>query len=127
MTQSPQHWVVRAGQGSISSLKKGYRHYPNTPYYGCSVQYDPHVGVDELARAGKFKNGEISYATRPMLERVLAAIGYTMQLIKTPGSGYHHTLMVLYAGGNGIIQLPDDAAKAIHDTFSRKPNPYPVP
>jgi hypothetical protein len=127
MIQRSEHWVVRAGLASPAFLRQGYSQHKQRPVYGFSVQYDPTASVDELAKAGQWKNGQISYATRADLEAALIAIGYSMQLIKTPGKGYHHTFMVLYAANQMLTSLPSDAAQVISNTFSRKPNPYPIP
>jgi hypothetical protein len=51
-----------------------------------------------------------------------------MELVPTPGRGYHHTLVVLRdTTGQFLTALPPDAARALAATFTRHPNPYSVP
>ncbi len=121
------HWVVRGGIANPDSLQKGYRqHIHVLNVYGFSVQYDAQAGIAELALAGQFPNSQISYAEQQQLEKALSDLGYQMQLLRTPGKGYHHTFMVLYAQGNILRSLPDDAANALSLTFQRMANPHPV-
>lgn len=124
-------WVVRAGIADVPRLMAGYvRHlgYPTLQIFGCSVQYKPGLSIDELAHAGRFPNGQISYAQRSDLATALQLLGYHMRLRKTKGEGYHHTLMVLYdASGTVLTALPLDAAQALERIFQRKPNPFPAP
>jgi hypothetical protein len=123
------NWVVRAGIASAQSLMAGYRPHIGAPgLVGCSVQYAPGRTVEELARAGQFKNLQISYATEGVLQAALSPLGYRMQLVRSPGKGFHHTLVVLYDPGGAMLQrLPRDAAEALSRSFQRRPNPYPVP
>ena len=124
-------WVVRAGIADAQRLMAGYvRHlgYPNQQIYGCSVQYQPGLGIDELARAGRFPNGQISYAQRTALEAALLPLNYTMELRHTKGTGYHNTLMLLYNTAKVLqTSLPQDVADALAAVFQRKRNPFPIP
>ena len=125
-------WVVRAGIAQPQMLIDGYDLHSGAPgIYGFSVQYAPGATpsktIDELAQAGQFSNGQISYAYDGDLAAALLPLGYGMSLIKTPGQGYHHTFMVLYdASGQMLTVLPADAAQAISATFQRMKNPYRV-
>jgi hypothetical protein len=95
---------------------------------GCSVHYAPGRNVDELARAGHFKNRQVAYATEDALAAALRPLGYAMRLVASPSRGFHHTLVVLRdASGTMLPRLPQDAADALSQTFQRRPNPYPVP
>ena len=124
-------WVVRAGIADAQRLMAGYvRHlgYPQQQIYGCSVQYEPGLSIDELAKAGRFPNGQISYAQRIDLESALLPLNFIMELRRTQGTGYHHTFMVLYDTAR-IVQtsLRQDVADALAAVFQRKRNPFPVP
>lgn len=122
-------WAVRAGVASARTLMDGYRQNLGVPgLAGCSVQYAPSRSVDELARAGQFKNRQISVAAEGELIAALQPLGYAMHLVPSPGKGYHHTLVVLYdASGRMLQRLPQDAADALSRTFQQRQNPYPVP
>lgn len=122
-------WVVRAGVATARTLIDGYRQHLGVPgLAGCSVQYAPGQSIDELARAGQFKNKQISFATEDELAAAIQPLGYALRLIASPGKGYHHTLVVLYdASGRMLQRLPPDVADALSRTFQQRPNPYPVP
>jgi hypothetical protein len=108
---------------------EGYRPHIGMPgLSGCSVQYAPSHSVDELAQAGQFKNGRISYATDDALAAALQPLGYAMRLVASPGKGFHHTLVVLYdVNGTMLQRLPQDAADVLTRAFQRRLNPSPVP
>ncbi len=124
-------YVVRAGVATADFLQNGYtEHLRAQGIYGFSVQYAPgqNKTLRELAVAGGFRNGKISYATADELSACLQPLGYTMHLIPTPGHGYHHTLCVVYdANGAAFEVLPRDAAEAISNTLQRVPNPALLP
>lgn len=121
-------FVVRGGMATPDGLQDGYEPHDQVPgLFGFSVQYDSQVSLDELCRAGQFPNSMVSYATTPMLQAALAGLGYRMQLVKSPGKGYHHTFAVLYdASGIMLRDLPETAALAISNTFTRMANPHRV-
>ncbi len=121
--------VLRAGIAKADLLMQNYgRHKGALGVYGCSVQYAPGRTWQELARAGQFKNGQVSIADEDALRAALAPLGYTMRLVPTPGRGFHHTLAVLYdTGGQMLTSLPSDAALALANTFQQRPNPHQVP
>ena len=80
-----------------------------------SVQSAPGVTVDELARAGGFRNGQLSVVTRERLQRH----GFDV-VFPTPGKGvYHATIQV-------PCPLPLDVAALLSDLFTRRRNPFPV-
>jgi hypothetical protein len=122
-------WVVRAGEATPRDLQAKYQQHIQVPsVWGFSVQYDAAASVDELARAGAFPNGQISYQEEQVLAAALLAFGYRMRLVPTPGRGYHHTFMVLYDASGVMLQtLPLDAATTLHQTFLHIPNPHRVP
>ena len=123
-------YVVRGGTAAPDLLQRGYGPYPGQPgMYGLSVQYAPgkNKSLKELARAGRMRNGQISYALPEELSAALVAVGYSMQLVKTPGFGYHHTLCVVYSRGVVLTSLPADAAQALSTALHRIPNPALVP
>ena len=123
-------WVVRAGIASADFLITGYgkhKGYAQQQIYGFSVQYNPGSSIADLAKAGEFPNGSISYAQKLALEQALYGIGYTMKLLKTKGTGYHHTLIVIYdANGNELQILPQPVAEALSKAFQRMKNPHRV-
>lgn len=122
-------WVVRAGEAKPDQLIKGYReHLGALGTYGISVQYNPGSAVDDLARAGSFSNGQISYQDEDVLQAAVAPLGYQLSVIQTPGAGYHHTCAVLYdATGTMLHALPPDAALALSAAFIRMVNPHRNP
>ncbi len=119
------NWVVRAGLAGATSLVSGYnKHRSVTGLYGFSVQYAPGATVEELALAGQFPHPQVSYAPEDALAAALAPLGYSMRLVKSPGTGYHHTFTVLYdATGAMLSVLPQDAAVVLSATFQQMPNP----
>lgn len=123
------NWVVRAGEAQPGQLVKGYREHLGAPgVYGFSVQYNPGSSVDDLARAGAFSNGQISYQDEDVLQAVVARLGYRLGFIRTPGGVYHHTCAVLYdAAGAMLHTLPLDLAQALSAAFLRIPNPQRQP
>ncbi|MGZ3600417.1 MAG: hypothetical protein ACXWQ5_12065 [Ktedonobacterales bacterium] len=120
-------YVVRAGVATADFLQNGYTEHLRAPgIYGFSVQYAPgkNKTLRELAVAGGFRNGKISYASAEELLTCLQPLGYAMRLFPTPGHGYHHTLCVVYdANGIALQVLPRDAAEAISNALQRMPNP----
>jgi hypothetical protein len=120
-------YVVRGGTATADLLQKGYGLHRGVPgVYGLSVQYAPgqNQTLKELAQAGQIRNGKISYATADELVQALTPQRYTMQLLKTQGIGYHHTLCIVYdASGRMLQKLPRDAAEALDQALHRMPNP----
>lgn len=121
-------WVVRGGLATARSLVDGYEEHGAVPgLFGFSVQFAPNIEVDELARAGKIRNGQISYATDDALRGAVQPLGYDVRLVKSSGHGFHHTFVVVYdATGSPLHALPNDIAEAISRTFQRRPNPYRI-
>jgi hypothetical protein len=122
-------WVVRGGLATPNMLIAGSREHAAVPgLYGFSVQYEPGRTIEELAQAGRIKNAQISVAPADALQAALLALGYQMQLVRSPGHGFHHTFVVLYdASGTMVQTLPRDAAEAISDSCQRQPNPNRSP
>ena len=114
---APVHWVVRAGIARAADLIVGSRPHRDVPgLSGFSVQSAPDVSVEELARAGGFRNLRISVTTADAQRRH----GFDI-VLSTPGKGgYHATVRTRYP-------LPLDAAVRLSGLFNRLPNPYPVP
>jgi hypothetical protein len=123
-------WVVRGGVVTPKQLSDGFGKHAGVsmPHYGFSVQYQPGKTIAELALAGQFRNGQISYALDDDLQAAVQYVGYSMQLVKSPGRGYHHTFAVIY-NANGMMeqQLPAVVAVALSHVFRRMPNPHPAP
>jgi hypothetical protein len=82
----------------------------------------------DLARAGQFSNGQISYQDEDVLQAAVAPLGYRLGLIPTPGKGYHQTCAVIYdVMGVMLHTLPLDAAQAISGALLRMRNPHQAP
>ena len=107
------NWVVRAGEAKAIDLVKGYaEHRLVSGLFGFSVQYHPGASWQELAQAGQFPNAQVSIAYDDDLSAALQSLGYSMRLVPSPGTGYHHTFVVLYdASGTMLTQLPDPVAQ----------------
>jgi hypothetical protein len=120
-------YAVRGGTATADLLQKSYGRHQGAPgVYGLSVQYAPGQSktLKELALAGQLRNGRISYAAPDELAQALLSLGYAMQLLRTPGIGFHHTLCVVYdASGRMLRKLPRDAAEALDRALHRIPNP----
>lgn len=54
---------------------------------------------------------------------VARVLGYDLDFVRTPGSGYHHTLTARAATGNRVQHLPTDLATALSNLFRQQPNP----
>ena len=123
-------WVVRGGLATPKQLIDGYGPHErvNASLYGFSVQYQPGKTIDDLAFAGQFRNGQMSYAGDDTLQSAIQSVGYTMQLVKSPGRGYHHTFAVIY-NATGVMQqkLPLIVATALSQAFRQLKNPHPAP
>jgi hypothetical protein len=122
------NWVVRAGEAQPQHLMDGYvQHKRVLSVYGFSVQYNAGSSVDELARAGQFRNTRISYQDEDVLQAAVASLGYRLEFIQTPGGGFHHTCAMIYGATGAILHaLPPDAAMTISAAFQRKRNPHQV-
>lgn len=124
-------WVVRAGEAKGKDLVAGYREHGGLPgTFGFSVQYAPGQGksVDELARAGRFRNAQISYATDTDLIAAAMRLGYGLAFVPSPGTGYHYTCSVLLVSAGGVVlpKIPSHVADATSQAFQRVPNPHRV-
>ncbi len=107
---------------------KAYRRHVGAPnIYGFSVQYAPGKSIDELAQAGQFPHASISYALDSNLAAALLPLTYGINLVRTPGVGYHTTFVVLYdTTGQMLKQLPYEAAQALSATFQQAKNPHRI-
>lgn len=117
-------FVVRGGIATARSLQAGYqRHRGVQNLYDFSVQYRPGRSVLQLANAGQCPNPKISYATDECLILAAQQLGYDVDLVASPGIGFHRTLT---ASVNGMMVrvLPDDVANALHDCFEQAHNPF---
>lgn len=114
-------WIVRAGVANWQDLITAYRLDPNVAgVYGFSVQYASGMPWQDLARAGQFPHSRVCYADREALETAVAALGYLLVLIATPGMGYHHELcLALVHNGQILRTLPDAAAQAMSAVFQQ--------
>jgi hypothetical protein len=114
------HWIVRGGVATPSQLQAGtarHRGIPDPPgLFGFSVQYQPGKTVKELAAAGRLRNAQISVTTQEKLIAAGLAAGYPVSIVKSPGTGYHHTVRVPFP-------LPLDLAEALSAAFAQMPNP----
>lgn len=112
------NWIVRGGVASPRQLAAGVREHLGVPgLVGFSVQYQPGQSREHLAAAGRFPNSQISYTTDG--ELLAAAAGNPgVQLVKSPGRGFHYTVAV-------PMPLPEDLAIALARVFRQMPNPFP--
>ncbi|MDO8756743.1 MAG: hypothetical protein Q7J64_01915, partial [Elusimicrobiota bacterium] len=75
-------WVVRGGVVTPEQLKTGAKLHRGIPgLFGFSVQSAPGKTIEELAAAGRFRNGQISVAT------VDALLAVGVLIVKSPGEG----------------------------------------
>lgn len=124
--------ILRAGVPLETNLINAYgpeRGYPGV--FGISVLFHPGWNVDQLAHAGYFRHGQISYATVGAIQIALAAAaptGYDLVLTHTPTVALpdHHTLGVAQ-NGIPLQSLPADAAHALSTVFATMPNPHRQP
>jgi len=84
--------------------------------FGFSVQYQPGKTIEELAAAGRFRNAQISVTTAEELIAAGVAAGYAISIVKSPGTGYHHTVQVPFP-------LATDLAAALSAVFKQESNP----
>jgi hypothetical protein len=110
------HYVVRAGIARPVDLIVGTKeHRDVSGLIGFSVQSWPGVPIGELARAGGFRNPQISVTTADTLTRH----GFEVTLL-TPGKGaYHATVRAAHP-------LPLDVAARLSLLFTRRRNLYSV-
>ena len=118
--EQESHWVVRGGVATPRQLQAGtgrHRGVPDAPgLYGFSVQYHRGKTIQELAAAGRFRNTQISVTTDAALIAAGVQAGYDVGIVKSPGTGYHHTVQVPFP-------LPLDLAVALSAAFTQRPNP----
>ena len=109
-------YVVRAGIARPTSLIVGTAVHRTVPgLTGFSVQSFPGVSVNELARAGQFRNPRTSVMTLD----TLWCYGFEL-VFPTPGKGvYHATEIVPYP-------LTPDIAAALSRLFTQRDNPHPA-
>lgn len=113
-------FVVRGGVASPQNLQENVRRSQAAgfPVTGFSVQSEPGKTVDELALAGRFRNNQISVTTVNTIRAAGFAAGYGVDVVKTPGAGYHRTVTT-------PAPLPDPLAQVLSRTFIQMPNPHP--
>lgn len=110
-------WVVRGGVATPVQLRDGTRQHRGVPgLFGFSVQHQPGRSVEQLAAAGRFFNARISVTTVEQLVAAAGATGYNLRVVRSPGDGFHHTVVV-------PAPLPDDLAAALSGVFTSAPNP----
>ena len=119
LEQAP-HWVVRGGMATPNQLQAGtakHRGVPDPPgLCGFSVQYQPGKSIQDLAVAGKFSNAHIRVTTDAALVAAGVSAGYPVNIVKSPGVGYHHTVQAPFP-------LPLVLASALSAVFTQMPNP----
>jgi hypothetical protein len=81
-------WNVRAGVTMPQTCIDGYtEHDEVSGLFGLSVQYAPGRSIEELAQAGQFPHGQISYATDVALEAALSSLGLPRAARQDAGIG----------------------------------------
>ena len=114
--EEPQY-VVRAGMARPDNLIAGTAAHRLVPgLTGFSVQSAPGLSVEELARGGEFRNGQISVKTVGALQRH----GFEV-VFPTPGRGGYHATV------RAPDPLPPDIAALLSGLFVQYRNPHPVP
>ncbi len=119
-------FILRSGVPLEATLVNNYgpeRGYPGV--FGLSVLHHVGYSVDQLAQAGHFPHGRISYAVVQQLRDALTHAGYEMLLTHTPTAVLpdHHTLGVA-RGGTALQNLPSDAAQALGAALTTITNAY---
>jgi len=105
--------VVRGGSVTGDQLADGCGfHLDRAGVYGFSVQVEPGRTELDLARAGSFPNKKISVTT------VAQVRGLGFDVVRTPGRGFHATVIVPAAW------TPADAAR-LAGAFLVQLNPAP--
>lgn len=100
--------VVRGGITSADQLRRGVAEHRSVPgLVGFSVQSENGVSVDELARAARYPNAQISVTE---VGRLRAA---GSNVLPSPGSANHCTVVA-----------DADRAEALSAVFEQTPNPY---
>jgi hypothetical protein len=113
--------VVKAGVVTAQNRQnRSSDHLGMEGLFGFSVQHEPGKTIYELAEAGQFPNAQISVTTVEALVAAAASIGYTVQVVRSPGRGFHHTVQV-------PKPLATDLAAALSGVFVQMPNPARVP
>jgi hypothetical protein len=116
----PANWLVRGGVATPQQLQNGTREHIQAPgIIGFSVQYQPGQTIEQLARAAQFPHALISVTTLERLMAAGASVGYNISIVKSPGRGFHHTVIV-------PAPLPEVLAQALSEAFEQGPNPFRV-
>ena len=114
----PPAYVVRGGIATAEQLTAGTaEHIAVVGLFGFSVQYQPGRTITELATAGGFSNPYISLAV--VDELIEAGRHYEVRLVKSPGRGYHYTVVTPYP-------LPLELAEAFSRIFLQHIPPNPA-
>ena len=109
-----EQWVVRGGIATTKNLQNSVAEHAGVPgLAGFSVQSAPGLSVDELAKAGQFRHGQIGVTTVNKLRAV------DVNVVKSPGRGFHCTATT-------PNPLPDALAAAISAVFETRPNTHQV-
>ena len=112
-------FVVRGGIANSSQLQRGVAlHFEVPGLTGFSVQSEPDKTIDELAQAGQFPNKQISVSSVKSLKIAAMAVGYLIEVVKSPGRGYHKTVAT-------PMPLSARLADALSSAFESMPNPHP--
>lgn len=107
-------WVVRGGVTTRKQLQEGVKEHEGVRgLTGFSVQSAPGKTVEELAAAGRFRNGQISVTT------VAALLAVGVPVVKSPGTGHHNTAKT-------EAPLASPHADAISAVFKQMANPAQV-
>jgi len=116
---STQGAPVRGGMAEARHFIAGTKAHRGVPgLFGFSVQYSPGKTVRQLAAAGRFPNSMISVTSAERLINAAARVGYSIQIVPSPGQGYHATVSTPFP-------LPEDLASALSDAFDTMKNPIP--
>jgi hypothetical protein len=112
-------YVVRGGIATPDQLSKGVAEHMQVPgLTGFSVQSESGKSIGELALAGEFKNKQISVSTVRAIRAVGGTFGHNVDVVKSPGIGYHKTVTT-------PMPLPSTLAIGLSAAFVQMPNPTP--
>lgn len=112
-------FVVLGGIVTPQRLQRkvtGYRNVPNVK--GFSVQSAPQKSIDELAATGQGAYRTMSVTTVGELQNAARSVGATIQVVPTPGLGFHSIVVTPYP-------LPNTVANALSNVFRQMPHASP--
>jgi RHS repeat-associated protein len=122
--ERPNQNVVRGGVATAEQLIRGTKALDPARYNGISsgfsVQSAPGKSVQELAKGGRFRNGQISVTTTRALFAAGLVVQYAVFVVPTASDTTENHCTVTVPS-----PLPGVLAHALSAAFVPMPNPYP--